>query len=343
MHLNSYIAVGLAALRLTIAAQVGYFDSETCADPSGFASCYHDADSLAADCTNCSRLSVDDSGHAIDDDCGDGCECVRQSRYVDCAVSSCWNKVYSCEYQLQVGDLILHCGDPPLETIPFWPPPDNADGGCSCNYGRVTYAWALAEKVFVRCTHNPPGQSLDDQQAYEYGCVCCGYSAGLSRLPDICPGQDRHEVGIDKLEQVFNDVRPQWTQCGPHLSSWDCVADFGYPDSIKTYYKPENLPSGTETLHNTGTLTTPVSATVSWAFGSVTQVVTVTSKDAAVSTNTTDVLSANASQGGTTTGTGSGQATATNETKDDSAVHQEARHPFLIAILGMVIGIFRVF
>jgi hypothetical protein len=85
MRSNLYV-FALAAARLAIAKQVGYFQAENCAAPSDFESCYADADEWLADCINenCDALGID---------CHNACECARQGAYTRCATSYCWNMV----------------------------------------------------------------------------------------------------------------------------------------------------------------------------------------------------------------------------------------------------------
>lgn len=62
------------------------------------------------------------------------------------------------------------------ETIPFYPAPVNAAGGCSCNMGNVLQnATASIELIESKCTNYQltGGSALSD-------CQCCAWSAALS-------------------------------------------------------------------------------------------------------------------------------------------------------------------
>ncbi|KAL5341363.1 hypothetical protein BJX70DRAFT_358605 [Aspergillus crustosus] len=69
MLFNRYLLC-LVAVPLAVAEQVGYFDSEDCADPSGFASCYSDTDSAYNDCIN-------DNCEGLNSDCHNACACEQ--------------------------------------------------------------------------------------------------------------------------------------------------------------------------------------------------------------------------------------------------------------------------
>ncbi|KAE8420255.1 hypothetical protein BDV36DRAFT_281582 [Aspergillus pseudocaelatus] len=92
----------------TVAKQVGYFQSSDCVDSSGFESCYQDADQDFASCVNnncaggskgctescngnpaCVQSKCPDLGI----DCINACECVKNTDYIECTATSCWNQV----------------------------------------------------------------------------------------------------------------------------------------------------------------------------------------------------------------------------------------------------------
>ncbi|KAL3467009.1 hypothetical protein BJX64DRAFT_249432 [Aspergillus heterothallicus] len=286
VRVNVYL-FALAATPLAVAEQVGYFDAERCAAPDDFGSCYDDADEWLADCINenCDELGVD---------CQNACECARQNAYTRCATSYCWNMVYSCEYQLQVSDSIDSCLRPDIETIPFWPPPDNANGRCSCNLGKVNTAQVLVNEVLGNCGDlvDPFTMSSDQIENVGKACLCCGLSGLLSSYDAFCPRLDLGDIGLDDFEnslaQLFSSSI-DWPQCSSQMSGYDCVADFGYPSNIKSYYGPGAVPTGgSETLHNIGALTTPVSQTATFIIAGEQYLITAVSTDAAVPTEASD-------------------------------------------------------
>ncbi|PLB51456.1 hypothetical protein P170DRAFT_433443 [Aspergillus steynii IBT 23096] len=303
MRFSTSVLLGLLAANVSIAAKVGKFDADKCADPSGLKTCYDKAKSTYNDCVkkNCDK---EENGKTVDDpDCLDKCACTRDRARIDCAASSCWNQVYSCEYQLTVSDLAETCDKPDLDNIPFYPAPDNAPGGCSCAVGKVNKAMLEATKI--QGNQCDLKSSASDSEIEE--CMCCGYSAILSSLPDTCPNTKLSELSIDDLEAAIEQAG--WKDCASTLEKVDCAKKFSYP-KLDTYYKPGKLPNGTATLSNTGSssITSPVSgATFTWTAGSSDHVVTAQSTDAAKATGS----SASATSGDSASGTASASATAT--------------------------------
>ncbi|EAW11697.1 uncharacterized protein ACLA_093960 [Aspergillus clavatus NRRL 1] len=346
MHPRLYCLL-FAGARLSLAAQVGYFDSTKCADASGFATCYDDADEWWADCINknCAGQNID---------CHNACECVRQGAYTRCAVSSCWNMVYSCEYQLQVADKMDSCIKPDLDQTPFWPPPDNANGRCSCNIGKITTAQVLTNEVVAWCGDlvDPFTQSSSEIESIGKACLCCGYSGLLSSLASFCPKLDPAELKMDGLEQLLANHTSSldWNKCAQYMSGHDCAADFKYPSSIEKYYGPGQIPKGgTETLHNINALTTPVSATVTFTMGTLLLPVTAVSTSPLMPTASSDngkssdssksSDSNNDNKDSTQGNSGGEQATPTQNTKGNTAVHQIATHPLLVLAVVIRLGI----
>ncbi|KAL4899361.1 hypothetical protein BDW74DRAFT_115674 [Aspergillus multicolor] len=341
--------LSLAALRLTVAEQVGYFNSDDCADPSGFASCYDDADEWYADCINenCEGLGVD---------CHNACEYARQGAYTRCAASSCWNKVYSCEYQQQASDYVSSAVNPDTENIPFWPAPDNAAGRCSCPIGKVTTAQVLLNEGMESCGDlaDPFNQTPDEIESIGMGCLCCGWSSWLSTLDSFCPRLDPAELGMDGLEQFVQDnvAGFDWSTCQQWLNQYDCAADFGFPANIETYYGPGNIPEGgSETLSNIGALTTPVSETVTFTIGTQLFPVTAVSTDASVPTgssdndDSSDSTSTTSSDGASQTTADGSEETSADQTTDagptptDAGVHAVAISKSLLALVIAILGV----
>lgn len=84
-------------------------------------------------------------------------------------------QAYSCEYQYLVSAYKLQRTVD--EQIPFYPAPDNAPGGCSCNLGEVeTNATASVAKVQSTCHQYVTSIGTDDLLT----CQCCAWSASVS-------------------------------------------------------------------------------------------------------------------------------------------------------------------
>lgn len=93
MRFTTSVLLGLLAANVSVAAKVGKFDTEKCADPSGMKTCYDKAKSTYNDCVkkNCDK---EEDGETSDDpECLNKCGCTRDRAQIDCAASSCWNQV----------------------------------------------------------------------------------------------------------------------------------------------------------------------------------------------------------------------------------------------------------
>ncbi|KAI9046025.1 uncharacterized protein KD926_005972 [Aspergillus affinis] len=304
MRVSTSVLLGLLAANVSIAAKVGKFDADKCADPSGMKTCYDKAKSTYDSCVKKNCDKKEDGKTTSDPDCLNKCSCPQYQAQIDCATSSCWNQVYSCEYDLTVGALLESCEDKQsVDDIPFWPAPDNAKGACSCNVGKVDQiSYGAMAKVQKQCGLKA---SSDGSKIQE--CACCGLSAALSALPNTCPKVNPADLKLADMEEEFGDM---WEQCADTLKDLDCAKEFDFP-KLDTYYGPGKIPKGgNETLSNaSGSLTAPVSATITWSAGSSAHTVTAVSTDAVKASGTGS--SASATSGDKASGTASASATAT--------------------------------
>ncbi|KAJ5675799.1 hypothetical protein N7462_008696 [Penicillium macrosclerotiorum] len=248
-------------------------------------------------------------------DCIVDCGCTAHQEYINCMAQSCWNQVYSCEYQLFVQQYFAVCPSA-AEPIPFWPAPEDAPNRCSCSLGKVLANTLTARKEQIACMQNVTDQALSniptnladlgnglDIARTATDCACCGASASISAwepdqlthiLPssawDVCPHTIPTLAGADLWPLFFPADLPNlytsipnwaWSTCDSTLDSTDCAAA-GFSDTGDKFYKPGDFPAnGTATLHNVaGTVTVPPSGTViSWSQASTTWTVTATGLD----------------------------------------------------------------
>ncbi|KAE8443936.1 hypothetical protein EG329_001246 [Mollisiaceae sp. DMI_Dod_QoI] len=319
------------------AADVGYYNSSSCIDPSGFSSCYNDADSSYADCVNgnCQDQNID---------CINACECVRSTNYIDCAASNCWNQVYSCEYQLTVSDFINFCANENLTTIPYWPPPDNAPTGCSCPIGKVQRSILSSIAELDACSNNQTNLdqllTADDVANYGEACTCCYQSGILSAIYDICPSTIPSILGADTYyAALFADT--DWPSCGVYLKAYDCDTELGFASpagNVTHFYEPADLPrNGTLSLFDTrgeGEIRTPVSGEVfTWTANGVARTVTAASVTGSVekSAGASSGVSATASE------TGSGTVAASTPSRTSAASLVQVGGWRLVLVLVMVL------
>ncbi|KAJ5889616.1 hypothetical protein N7504_010426 [Penicillium tannophilum] len=333
MSLTSKLVLSLLiSAGLVAADSVGYFDDTSiCADSKGLAKCYERADTSLSSCinNNCAGGGTECYNYCNGDttcmqsqcpnlgtDCMNACSCVQAVNQIDCIASSCWNQVYSCEYQRTIEDVLNLCALPKMDQFPFWPPPDDAASGCSCNIGKMDKKELLIVDQMTTCTNNMTNldqmSSNDAISDYGQACICCAESAILSTIWDTCPNTKPSLLDVDGWFNGFI-TQDDWDKCGDYLDAYDCAGDLGFSaedaGGTTTFYKKGGLPkNGTGTLYNTGSLTTPVSgATFTWTFGTNPHVVTVVSADHVVAAATATGTSTG-SQGQTSTSTQTGAA-----------------------------------
>ncbi|EPS28532.1 hypothetical protein PDE_03478 [Penicillium oxalicum 114-2] len=201
-------------------------------------------------------------------ECINSCGCVKAIDRIDCVASSCWNQVYSCEYQKSAQDVMNLCLGFDMPSLPFWPTPSDAPGGCSCNLGNVTRQETLISSHLAECRKNQT--NLDQFHSQE-------------AIWNTCPNTIPSEIGADYWYDSF--LKPNhWDECASYLETHDCAHELGYSaesaGGTNTFYKPGKLPqNGTQSLFNTGqTLSTPASgASFTWTDGSLIHAITAAS------------------------------------------------------------------
>ncbi|KAF7156248.1 hypothetical protein CNMCM5623_009641 [Aspergillus felis] len=273
MFSRTTLAAFMAAGAATLALAQTNITADVCADPSTFTSCTTKADADAKGCMDVCN------GNKL---CVLSCGCAMYQAYMNCVGESCWNQAYSCEYGKLVATYFAEC---PVasEPVPFWPAPDNAPGGCSCNLGKVLQATLNAQKENNACLTNKTTTNVIELSNKYTACGCCEVSAGLSAMYETCPDTIPADMGADlwlQVSTIYGSV-VHWGSCGSVMDAYDCgKLGFAPPSSnSSTFYKPNNLPpNGTQTLHNTGAanaLTAPPSGSVfTWSQSSVTYTVT---------------------------------------------------------------------
>ncbi|RYP88464.1 hypothetical protein DL770_004628 [Monosporascus sp. CRB-9-2] len=253
------LAASLAASPVAWAAKVGYFESKDCVDRSGMEQCYEEADEAWTDCINenCKDQNID---------CHNVCSCIQTMDMIDCAGRHCWNQVYSCEYQLTAGDIGTFCLNPKFDAIPFYPPPDNAPGSCSCNMGKIITSLY---------------RSLDELDT----CGAHGEEI-VGQFWEVCPNTDPSLLGADEIYQSLVVQDENWPQCAEYMEAFPCGSTLGFTppggDDSGPFYEPGNFPpNGTATTSNiAGSITSPVSgAKYTWTYNSIPRTVTVVSAD----------------------------------------------------------------
>ncbi|KAL3495882.1 hypothetical protein BJX62DRAFT_233142 [Aspergillus germanicus] len=220
--------------------------SDGCVDRSGMDKCLTTAENQLGDCGEDAEGDIQLQA----------CMLTYDISLLGCYIESCWNKVYSCEYQLVAIDFLSRQYPPPEDPLPFWPPPDNAPGGCVCNFGKI-YDGLLSSLDLLQSTCNQYITSVSSLQM----CQCCGWSAALSAFYGTCPGYDLTNYGLSGIASTAATTEQMTGTC-PDLTSSICEGKFGiesFDDGV--YPDPANLPDpGSKvptTTQGPGPLTSP--------------------------------------------------------------------------------------
>ncbi|KAF8847563.1 hypothetical protein BDZ45DRAFT_320904 [Acephala macrosclerotiorum] len=211
-----------------------------CVDPKGFLSCYDNQSSNAVSCTAfCDSNTV--KGTKAYTDCILGCNGAWLASNVGCWIQSCWNQVYSCEYQLTAlsyfdGTDLVQNGN-----IPFYPPPDSASvGACSCNLGYV-----YGNKTYISFNNACIDVAASGDANALHECGCCEFAFPVSNILNVCPKSDLSILGFaQELSTTQHLISKSTDNCAILNNNSDtCVQKYGYPFH-GTVTNPLNLPAG---------------------------------------------------------------------------------------------------
>ncbi|KAH0372556.1 hypothetical protein KCU65_g1028, partial [Aureobasidium melanogenum] len=333
------------------------FTFTDCAAPKEMQTCWQ-AQNLTVEYRHDEYLDID----YLDDENLDK-ECFGLQNRIGCALTNCWNRVYSCDYQQLVLKYNETCNVPDtydnitqILDLPFYPAPVDAAGECSCNLKPIR---DISESLFegwetcLSKVHEETGGDYDDdgdQYAFTWQgkpvpkCNCCVYGAVAAALWDTCPSQDPAYIALDTVKYTYiND-----SLIGGNITLADCpsilanqsfnCADYGftnYGKNASDYAKPTPLHSATGTWSDVnGILTSPVSGpTYTWTALNDTFTITAASVDAMA----TRTASATSSEKVTGSSTGSASGTASGQTSKSTGAAPTAmalQHP-AAALVGL--------
>lgn len=127
MRLASFLPALGFLVTIAFAAIGSQPSPDGCVDPAGLTKCVEKENTDFVSCgTQCNTTTTRNK-----QDCLMGCGLFRDAAYLGCQVQSCWNKVYSCDYQkwallfIENADLVANTA-----IIPFYPAPEGAAGAC---------------------------------------------------------------------------------------------------------------------------------------------------------------------------------------------------------------------
>ncbi|KAI5211447.1 hypothetical protein AUEXF2481DRAFT_25826 [Aureobasidium subglaciale EXF-2481] len=265
--------------------------------------------------------------------------CLGTEERIKCALTSCWNRVYSCDYQQLLMTYNTSCSDAFDEGVvldlPFYPPPAKAAGECSCNINAlVTSLEKSGTDGYIQCMEEiqkERGETDDEEEQPTPDCDCCFYGIAAATTYDTCPDADPGPIVLNALQQQYIDSTRRGnnnslSQCASRLANFNCV-DYGfteYANNASDYARLTPLHSATGTFSDVnGVLTSPVSgATYTWTAWNMTYTITAASVEA-VATRT---ASATGKISGSVTGSVTGTAIGAPSTNTGAAA------PTLIAV-----------
>ncbi|RSL94594.1 hypothetical protein CDV31_014265 [Fusarium ambrosium] len=216
-----------------LAATYSHLDPARCVDPSGMKKCVDKVNSEQLDCVNKGCTDEPSGAGCLEETC----LCGGSISQMDCALTHCWDQVYSCEYQETVEQVIKTCDDAPEEGFPFYPAPVDAPNACSCNKAKVV------ETV---------GKVLEEQNDY----------------------MDPNYLGVDSFfHSLMGGAWEKWPKC--KFDNSTCHTEYNYTlpgNKDAKFYEPGKFPqNGTQTTMTNlaGTITSPISgATFTWTMNS---------------------------------------------------------------------------
>ncbi|KAI8689374.1 hypothetical protein NCS56_00200800 [Fusarium sp. Ph1] len=266
-----------------LAAKVWLFNSNNCVDPSGMKTCYDKALSAALECFGVKKCEEEEADG--ESECALACRCLQTQDEIDCALTHCWNQVYSCEYQQTVGELSNSCSRVDWEAILFYPAPFDAPAACSCNLGQPTVSLKRLIEEGKSCTDKIGDLAGHDPEDVIETCLCC-QTSGLSINWNVCPDMNPSLIGADDWYNLV--PLDNFPTCGKYMDDISCVGDLGFPppgaDKSAKFYAPGEFPkNGIETTISNldGSVTSPLSGeTFSWTLGAIEHTVIVASVDA---------------------------------------------------------------
>lgn len=148
---------------------VGNLTSTNCADVSAFQQCQNNAVEKSNACFSKAGGSVEAQ---------QACACETYIMNYNCYATSCWNRVWECEYQSYIISYLLYCPTAKL-PVPYFPIPDGAPDACSCNFGKIYQAITDSVNQGATCMKNVNSQGLNPLKLA--ACGCCEISGMQSR------------------------------------------------------------------------------------------------------------------------------------------------------------------
>lgn len=144
-----------------------------CADDSGFKSCQTNANTALDKCLQTAKGNGNHQTDIL------ACGCLYYTQNINCAATSCWNRVNECNYQIFVTGFLTNCPTA-AAPIPYFGFDKDAQDACSCNLAQIYLETTAAVTYSGKCSNNANGPDAANNVQQIQGCMCCAVSAPLS-------------------------------------------------------------------------------------------------------------------------------------------------------------------
>ncbi|KAE9378938.1 hypothetical protein N431DRAFT_478054 [Stipitochalara longipes BDJ] len=257
-------------LALPLAQSQFTLTSDGCVDASGFDSCMSSVTASVQQCVqkNCNGGTCNDYNDcgSNDSNCYSACICGGYQSWINCALSHCWNRTYSCEVQDYIISAVQQCDFAlSINYPPYFPSPAGQPGACSCQIGIIfTFIEEMVANI-NKCTSKGSSSA---------SCYCCGASQALSSLTDVCPNSNISEIlsiysGMQNFQSAISKLNS--TECNNAFApGLDCTApNLGFQEyNNSQFYDWANLPAfgDAPVTDLPGQLGAPLSSAITWQF-----------------------------------------------------------------------------
>lgn len=144
-----------------------------CADDSGFKTCQANADKALDQCIQGAKSRGSSQVEIL------ACGCTFYTQNINCAATSCWNKVNECNYQIFITGFLANC--PTAKApIPYFGFDKDAQDACSCNLAQINVETSAAVVYSGQCSNKANGPDAASNVQQIQGCMCCAVSGSLS-------------------------------------------------------------------------------------------------------------------------------------------------------------------
>lgn len=162
------LAVGIVCVAATVT-----LTKDGCVDASGFETCQNAVTKKTNACIG--QAKKDGSQMELL-----ACGCQDAVDNFNCYATHCWNQVWGCQYQEYMVEYFRICAIA-KQPVPYFPAPNHAPAACSCNLGKIFFAFNGAIKQSAQCSSKLTSGDANANVQAIHGCNCCQVSGAFSR------------------------------------------------------------------------------------------------------------------------------------------------------------------